>query len=816
MSNTDTITVLSDIEKIRQRPGTYIGDNDRLGMNTIVREIFDNAVDEYPNFPDKTKPIIVTVGKDNVVTVRDYGRGISPYQSKKQKGKIEERLAYTLIGAGGKFRDDREKNGNRFAGGLNGIGACCTNAMSEFFHVDIWKDGYHFTDHYEEAVPTIELKNGNLPKEKLSKPETGTQISFKASKKYMRTIKVDVNQLMTEMQQAAYLHPGLRIQFTNERDDEDPVEFYSENGLLDYMDEICVDENGNPVSYLIKPFFVHGSAEAEVMGQVNKMEANIAVAFARGESSAAKTFTNGVENSSGGTHLQGFYQGLVELLRHYYEEFQSDFSSKYKTQLDLIRKVNNLSSTSEIFKLVKPRSMAKKTYVIIDFKHDDPILKPQTKDELASPEARPAVADIFYEKASMYLDKNITAVHELIEFLIRDLYEKAKDEDSSISITKNEIKQIVSSKLAAAKSKNAKDKEMFIVEGDSAAGSLKENRDSFFQAVLPLRGKVLNAKKTTLAKLLANQEIATFVMALGAGIGSKYDESKLAYDKIILTVDQDVDGDHIATLLLTFILTYMPDLIRNGHVYKLDTPLYVNVMKSGKEKEMYTYSEDEQLEFVSKNRSKISEIQRNKGLGELTKAQVIKTILTPETRRLTKLTLNEEDTMYNVLEQLMGKDVASRKQLFTNGTITDVDDVDADVDLAGWFKARFYSYGISVIEERALPDVRDGLKPVYRAIMYELLKSNITSSAKPTKVARITGNVIGNWHPHGDKAVEDALTGMAQPWTNNLPAIQIKGNGGSIFGDSAAAGRYIEARLTPAGDAYGYKLKVWKDRCTLT
>ena len=806
MSHTDTITVLSDIEKIRQRPGMYIGDNDRLGMNTIVREILDNAVDEYPNFPDKTKPIIVTVGKDNVVTVRDHGRGISPYQSKKQKGKIEERLAYTLIGAGGKFREDREKNGNRFAGGLNGSGACCTNAMSEFFHVDIWKDGYHFSDHYAEAIPTTELKDGNLPKEKLSTPETGTQISFKASKKYMRTVKVDVNQLMTEMQQAAYLHPGLHIQFTNERDEEDTMEFYSENGLLDYMNEIGVDENGNPVSYLIKPFFIHGNAEAEVMGQVNKMEANIAVAFARGESSAAKTFTNGVENSSGGTHLQGFYQGLVELLRHYYEEFQSDFQSKYKVQLELIRKVNNLSSTSEIFSLVKPRSMAKKTYVIIDFKHDDPILKPQTKDELASPEAKPAVAKIFYEKASIYLDKNVAAVHELIEFLIRDLYEKAKEEDSSINITKNEIKQIISSKLAAAKSKNAKEKEMFIVEGDSAAGSLKENRDSNFQAVLPLRGKVLNAKKTTLAKLLANQEIATFVMALGTGIGSKYDESKLAYDRIIITTDQDVDGDHIATLLITFIMTYMPDLIRNGHVYILDTPLYVNVMKT-KNEEIYTYSEEEQLEFVEKNRSKIAEIQRNKGLGELTKAQVIKTILTPETRRLTKLTLTEEDTMYNVLEQLMGKDVQGRKQLFVNGVHADMDDVDADVDLSGWFKSHFYSYGISVIEDRALPDVRDGLKPVYRAIMYELLKSGTTSKAKPTKVARIAGNVIGNWHPHGDKAVEDALTGIAQPWTNNLPAIQIKGNGGSIFGDSAAAGRYIEARLTPAGDAYGYKLK---------
>lgn len=663
----DTITVLSDIEKIRQRPGMYIGDNDRLGMDTIVREILDNGVDEYPNFPDPTKPIEVSVLEGNVVSVRDHGRGISPYQSKKQPGKIEERLAYTLIGAGGKFRENREQNGNRFAGGLNGTGACGTNAMSEFFHVEIWKDGYYFEDHYEEAVPKTELQNGNLPKRKQTAPyETGTKITFKASSKFMRTTKVDVNRLKQDMQQAAYLHPGLRLELRNERDGEEPITFYSEQGLLDYMAVLAVDENETPVSYLVKPFLIHGSAEAEVMGQTNHMEANIAVAFARGESSAAKTFTNGVENASGGTHLQGFYQGLVELLRHYYEEFQNEFSGKYKTQLELIRKINQLGSVTEVFKLVKPRNIAKKTYVILDFKHDDPILKPQTKEELTSPEAKPAVAKIFYDKAALYLDKNIAAVQELIGFLIKDLYEKAKEEDTTVNLSKSEIKQAVSTKLAAASTKDPKKKEIFLVEGDSAAGSLKENRDSKFQAVLPLRGKVLNAKKAVLSKLLANMEIRTMILTFGCGLGSKYDESKLQYDKIIITADQDVDGLHIATLLLTFFLTYMPDLIRNGHVYILETPLYVNVMK-GKAPDQYTYSEDEQLAFVDSHRKSIEEIQRNKGLGELSKEQVIETILTPETRHLTRFTMEDEDTVFNILEELMGKDVTGRKRLFVKG-----------------------------------------------------------------------------------------------------------------------------------------------------
>lgn len=661
----DTIKVLSDLDKIRQRPGTYIGDNDKLGLDTIVREILDNGVDEYPNFPDKNKPIVVTLKEGDVVSVRDYGRGISPYKSKENIGEIEERLAYTLMGAGGKFKENRAQNGNRFAGGLNGIGACATNAMSEYFHVEIWKDGYYFEDHFEDGIPTVALdKKGNLPKKKLETAETGTKITFKPSSKYLRTTKVDAAKLKTTMQHAAYLNAGLKLLFTNERDGDEEVTFYSKNGLLDYMDAIAVDENNAPISYLIKPFLVHGSAEAEVMGEVNQMEANIAVAFARGETFAAKTFTNGVENASGGTHLQGFYQGLVNLLRHYYEEFQNDFNTKYKTQLELIKTVNKLSSVSDVFTLVKPRNIARKTYVIIDFKHDDPIITPQTKDTLSSPEAKPAVAKIFYEKASLYLDKNINAVHELIGFLIKDLYEKAKAENTNIPLSKNELKQTVSSKLAAAKSKDPKKKVIFIVEGDSAGGGVKKNRNPMYQAVLPLRGKILNAKRTTLAKLMQNAEIATFVAAVGTGIGSKYDESKLQYDKIVILTDADVDGAHIATLLITFIWEYMPDLIRNGHVYMLETPLYVNVMKGKDAEEIYTYSEEDQTRFLAKNKSKILEVQRNKGLGELTEEQVVKTILTPETRRLLRLKVEDDEAMYNIIEQLMGKDVQARKRLF--------------------------------------------------------------------------------------------------------------------------------------------------------
>ncbi len=659
----DTITLLSDIDKIRESPGMYIGDNDRLGMNTIVREILDNAKDEYPNFPDKNKPIIVTVMPHNVVSVRDYGRGISPYPSQKVKGWLEERLAYTRIGAGGKFRDDREKNGNRFAGGLHGTGACGTNAMSEWFEVEIWKDGRYYKDRYEEGIPVTKLENGLLPSMPATDNATGTCITFKVSKKYMRTTKVDVQHLKAIMQDAAYLNPGLHLILRNERDCEDDIEFYSENGLMDYMKELIRDEDGNPISCLMKPFHIHGTAEADVMGRNVKMEADIVMTFARGENSAVKAYTNGIENPSGGTHVKGFYQGLIDLLKHYYTEFQSEFGSSMKSQLELIKTVNKLSSVNDVFTLIKPRSVAKKTFVIIDFKHDAPILRPQTKDELASQEAKTAVADIFFKKAGLYFDQHITAVQNLIEYLIKDLYETSKNENTTMTVTKTETKLLLSTKLAAAKSNDPKKCEIFIVEGDSAGGGCKKNRDSRYQAVLPLRGKVLNAKKTTLAKMLNNAEIKTMIIAFGTGIGSKYDESKLKYDKIIITTDADVDGAHIAVLLITFIWTYMPDLIRNGHVYVLESPLYVNVLKNHKGTH-YTYTEEEQADWIDKNRRSVSDVQRNKGLGELDDEEVIETILTPETRRLTQLVVEDEDTFEMILERMMGKDVTARRKIF--------------------------------------------------------------------------------------------------------------------------------------------------------
>lgn len=661
----DSIIVLSDRDKVRQRPGMYIGDNGKLGLETIVREIFDNAVDEYPNYPDKTKPITVILHSDNSVTVRDYGRGISPYESTKHPGKIEERLAYTLIGAGGKFEQNRDQNGNKFSGGLNGTGSSATNFMSEYFDVTIYKDGKIFHDRFEDGgKPVVKLVGGKLPSKKQTKPfTTGTEITFKADSTVLTTTQVDSDKLEQIFEQTAYLNPGLAIEFKNERDgDTDFTRYYSEDGLIGYIKKLT-DEDEVSDDLLIKPFEVKGTAQAENLGHKVDMEAEIAFAFAKSDTGDSEAFTNGVYNHLGGTHLAGFYDGLLKLLRHYYTAFEDIMKSKYRRQIDLILKV---TKSKDMQRLFNKRELSPRTYVVLNFKHSNPILRPQTKDELVSPEAKKAVSDIFYTHAMHYFDRNVKAVQTILGYIIKDLYEKAKDDDADAKLSRKEQKLAVSTKLAAARDVGpGKGAELILVEGDSAAGSLKENRDADYQAILPLRGKILNVQKSTLSRALANQEIATIFSVLGAGYGKNYDDKKLQYDKVIICTDADVDGAHISVLLQTLFLKYLPGLMENGHVYRMITPLFVNTMKNGKE--VYTYDDHEQEEFLKKNKGKFTEVNRNKGLGELTKKQVIETILTPKTRHMQQIVIDDEDTAYDTVEGLMGTNVAIRKKLFTGG-----------------------------------------------------------------------------------------------------------------------------------------------------
>ena len=315
----------------------------------------------------------------------------------------------------------------------------------------------------------------------------------------------------------------------------------------------------------------------------------------------------------------------------------------------------------DVSKLFQKQTLMKRTHVIIDFKHNNPILEPQTKDQLVNKDAIAAVSDIFYNQGRLYLDRNVTAVHKLLDQLIKQLYEKAKEMDKNVTISKKDVKMALSTKLSQARGKKPEDLELILVEGDSAAGTLKANRDANFQAILPLRGKVLNVQKSTLSKALSNPEISTIFSVLGISFGGKYNPKQLKYHKIIIGTDQDVDGKHIRVLLITLFMKYAPQIVEAGHIYFLDTPLFVNY---GRNKITYTYSDEEQQQYLKRN--KPTHVERNKGLGELSKDQVIETILNPETRRLTQIKINDMDTVTRIIDDLMGDDTSKRKQLFLN------------------------------------------------------------------------------------------------------------------------------------------------------
>lgn len=650
---TDTIILLTDREKVRERPGMYIGDIGKVGLATIVREVVDNAFDEYPNYADKTKPIVVTLYPDNSVSVRDHGRGISPYESKANPGQIEERLAFTRLGAGGKMKANRGLNQFKFSAGLHGVGASATNFMSSFFDVTIFKPDGIYHDRFENGgLPVVELIDNTLPKRENESGETGTLIHFKPDPAVMSETKISATTLKTYFGQMKYLHQGITIIFDNKRDDE-LITYHAEDGLLSYLTDIMTSEDG--FDLFGDPALVSGEATKELKGESIDMQVNIALGLSKSASADVKAFTNATYNELNGTHVDGFYKGCLQLVRHYYTTFQSEYDTKFKNQISVIKKLTN---TTDISKLFKRKHMEHLWYGIIDLKHTSPILQPQTKDRLASEEVVAFVTGVVFDKGRLFFDKRIKQINHVIEYIIKDLYEKAKDDDASTKISRADAKLLTSTKLSSAKTKKPEEAEIFLLEGDSAAGTAKSNRDPHFQAILPLRGKILNVQNATTKSAFDNSEVATFFAAIGTGYGKQFNIKKLKYHRIIIATDQDVDGLHIRTLIITMIWKYAPDLILNGHVYILDTPLYINVLKN--KKTHFTYSQVEQDAYLAK-KPNVSTITRNKGLGELGIEQTIISVLDPKTRRLSQLTVRDVEALDRTIEKLMSDRLEHRR-----------------------------------------------------------------------------------------------------------------------------------------------------------
>lgn len=616
----NSISVLEGLEPVRKRPGMYIGSVGTKGLNHLIYEIVDNSVDEH--LAGQCSEITVTLEKDGSATIKDNGRGI-PVDINEQTGRPAVEVVFTTLHAGGKFGDGNYK----ISGGLHGVGSSVVNALSLWLEVNVKRDGKVYNQRYEQGKICYDLKETGTCR----KNDTGTTVNFFPDGEIFEKIYFKAESIKSRLHETAYLNPELSIIFENKRvGEEETVTFHEPDGIKAFIADMNKDkEKVTDIVYFKNDI---DGIEIEVAFQyINEFTENIS------------GFCNNIYTQEGGTHITGFKSILTQTINQYARELGT-----------LKEKDANFTGADVRNGLV----------AVVACKHPDPRFEGQTKTKLDNPDAEKVTKNIAGEQLTLYFDKNLETLKNVISCAeksakIRKSEEKAKTN----MLSKSKFSIDSNGKLANCESRKAEDCEIFIVEGDSAGGGCKENRDSMYQAVLPLRGKILNARKTTLARMLNNPEIATLILALGTGISSKYDESKLRYNKVIITTDADVDGTHIALLLITFFWTYMPDLIRNGHVYILESPLYVNVLKNRKGTH-YTYSEEEQLEWIKKNRRSIADVQRNKGLGELEKEQVIETILTPETRRLSRLVVEDEEKFETILDRMMGRDVSARRQIF--------------------------------------------------------------------------------------------------------------------------------------------------------
>ena len=618
--NADSITVLEGLEAVRKRPGMYIGSVSTSGLNHLVYEIVDNAVDEH--LAGACSRIEVTLEKDGSVTVSDNGRGIPV--DRHQKGISAERVVFTTLHAGGKFDNKAYKT----SGGLHGVGSSVVNALSEYLEIKVCKDGYIHYDSYERGVPTAELKNGLLPKIGKTK-ETGTTITFKPDAEIFEKTHFNAAAIKSRLHETTYLNPGLTIVFEDKRPgEEDSVTFHETEGISAYIREL--NKGKTPVHEV-----------ALFRGKSEDIEVEAAFQFVDTFEEKILGYCNNIYTSDGGTHLTGFKTKFTQLINSY------------------ARELGILKEKDENFNGADTRCGMT---AIIAIRHPDPIFEGQTKTKLGSADASRAVAAVTAEQLELYFDKNLEILKNIIGCAEKSAkIRKAEEKVKSNLLSKPKFSFDGNGKLANCESRDASQCEIFIVEGDSAGGSAKTARNRKYQAILPIRGKILNVEKATIDKVLANAEIKSMVQAFGCGFsegyGNDFDISRLRYDKIIIMTDADVDGAHISTLLLTFFYRFMQELITEGHVYLAMPPLYKTIPARGQGEYLY---DDVALEKYRKTHKNFT-LQRYKGLGEMDAEQLWETTLNPETRNLKRVEIEDARMANEVTEVLMGSDVEPRR-----------------------------------------------------------------------------------------------------------------------------------------------------------
>ena len=629
-----SISVLEGLEAVRKRPGMYIGSVSTKGLNHLIYEIVDNSVDEH--LAGFCTEIRVVLEKDGTATVTDNGRGIPVDMH--QKGISAARLVFTTLHAGGKFDDSAYKT----SGGLHGVGSSVVNALSTYMDVKISRDGAVYHDRYERGVPVIVLDNGLLPKIGKTK-KTGRTINFLPDDTIFEKTKFRAEEVKSRLHETAYLNPELTIIFEDKRGDQtEHIEYHEPEGIIGFIRDLNKKKEA-----LHEPVYFKGEAdgiEVEAAFQyVNEFHENVL------------GFCNNIYNAEGGTHLTGFKTTFTTVM------------NQYAREIGILKEKDTNFTGADI-----RNGMT----AIISIKHPDPRFEGQTKTKLDNPDAAKAVGKVAGDEIVLYFDRNLDVLKTVLSSAekaakIRKTEEKAKTN----LLTKQKYSFDSNGKLANCESRDPKKCEIFIVEGDSAGGSAKTARNRNFQAILPIRGKILNVEKASIDKVLANAEIKTMINAFGCGFsegyGNDFDITKLRYDKIIIMADADVDGAHISTLLLTLFYRFMPELIYEGHVYIAMPPLYKAMPKSGEEEYLY---DDKALEKYRRTHKGPFTLQRYKGLGEMDAEQLWETTLDPK-RRLLKLVEIEDARMASgVTEMLMGTEVPPRRAfIYENATEAELD-----------------------------------------------------------------------------------------------------------------------------------------------
>ncbi|MEE0106377.1 MAG: DNA gyrase subunit B [Lachnospiraceae bacterium] len=616
-----SIAILEGLEAVRKRPGMYIGSVSRKGLNHLVYEIVDNSVDEH--LAGACDTIWVTLEADGSCTVEDNGRGIPV--GLHATGVSAARVVFTTLHAGGKFDDSVYKT----SGGLHGVGSSVVNALSTYMDVEISRDGYIHHDRYEKGQPVLALEKGLLPTIGKTK-KTGTKINFLPDPEIFEKTNFKEDEIKSRMHETAYLNPKLTIIYEDKRKEEvEHIEYHEPDGIIGFVKDI--NKNAEKLHDVV---YFSGESEG--------ISVEIAFQYCNEFHENILGFCNNIYNAEGGTHITGFKTVFTTVINNYARE------------LGILKEKDANFNGADV-----RNGMT----AVVSIKHPAPRFEGQTKTKLDNQDASKATAKVTNDEIQLYFDRNIDTLKTVISCAEKAAkIRKTEDRAKTNLLTKQKFSFDSNGKLANCESRDATKCEIFIVEGDSAGGSAKMARNRMYQAIMPIRGKILNVEKASIDKVLANAEIKTMINAFGCGFsegyGNDFDITKLRYDKIIIMADADVDGAHISTLLLTLFYRFMPELIYEGHVYIAMPPLYKAIPSKGKEEYLY---DDAALEKYRKTHTGNFTLQRYKGLGEMDAEQLWETTLDPEQRILKKVEIEDGRMASDVTEMLMGNDVPPRR-----------------------------------------------------------------------------------------------------------------------------------------------------------